>query len=689
MSVDKEVRPTFPKRAIVTAGMPYGNKGLHFGHIAGVFVPADCYARFLRDRIGPENVMFVSGTDCYGSPIDEGYRKLREEGFAGTIEDYVAVNHEAQKAALDAYGISLDIFEGSGLGDCRAVHEMVSDRFIRQLYENGFLEKRSTAQFYDEKAQTFLNGRQVVGHCPVQGCKSEKAYADECDLGHQYMPADLIAPKSTITGETPAMRDVVNWYFKLPEFRKLLCEYIDDIEKREDVRDVVSTTIREFLNPPIIYIKCELEDAYRALEASLPKHEFLPAEKGKQSFGLQFASFEDRDKARDVLAANQIRYRAGKALVPFRITGNIDWGVPAPVLEDEEPHTVWCWPESLWAPISFSLTRLLQCGHAPDEIKDWWCSPDAHVYQFIGQDNIYFYGVAQTAMWAATQQGHEPCAQAVSGELEQTTLVANHHALFMGNKASSSGAVKPPMAADLLDHYTAEQLRAHFLALGLGSKSVSFSPKPYDPKMQELEKESPEKYSKVADPALKESALLTNIFNRLARSCFYSAQKASGVTLDNDKTGEKANDKQSYMPLGEIDAQLVAKARKTVIEYERLMYRTELHGVMNLMDAYLRDANKYWNDHSRAEDEDQTAVLRNAFYLLRVSTVLMHPIAPQGTAMINDYLGFDDSFWSWEHIFEGNEVFCTDSELEEGRHAIRTLRRRVDFFSKHPSQYKG
>ena len=78
-------RPAFPKRAIVTAGMPYGNKGLHFGHIAGVFVPADCYARFLRDRIGPENVMFVSGTDCYGSPIDEGYRKLREQGFEGSI----------------------------------------------------------------------------------------------------------------------------------------------------------------------------------------------------------------------------------------------------------------------------------------------------------------------------------------------------------------------------------------------------------------------------------------------------------------------------------------------------------------------------------------------------------------------------------------------------------------------------
>ena len=109
-------RPSFPRRAVITGGMPYGNKNLHFGHIGGVFVPADFFARFLRDRIGAENVIFVSGTDCYGSPIAEGYRKkVENEGYTGTIEDYVRVNHESQKAALDAYGISLDLFAGSGL----------------------------------------------------------------------------------------------------------------------------------------------------------------------------------------------------------------------------------------------------------------------------------------------------------------------------------------------------------------------------------------------------------------------------------------------------------------------------------------------------------------------------------------------------------------------------------------------
>ncbi len=673
-------RPYFPKRAIVTAGMPYGNKGLHFGHIAGVFVPADVYARFLRDRIGADNVLFVSGTDCYGSPIDEGYRKLVESGgFDGSIEEYVARNHAAQKAALDAYSISLDIYEGSGMGICKPIHKEVTKRFIEKLYSNGYLEKISTAQFYDPEAEMFLNGRQVEGQCPFPGCKSAHGYADECDLGHQYMPEDLIKPVSTVTGKTPEMRDVSNWYFKLPEFRELLCEYVDHLEASSKVREVVPTTIKEFLSTPIIYIKEELEDEYRAIVDKLPTHGFTPVPKGKASFELEFMSIQDRDVARDILAEAGVRFRTGKTLVPFRITGNIDWGVPAPQLEGEEPHTVWCWPESLWAPISFSTACLQNKGHDPAEAYDWWCSKDAEVYQFIGQDNIYFYGVAQSALWSAVEaDGQEPQTLLPDGKLQQTTLVANHHVLFLDKKASSSSAIKPPMAIELLDYYTAEQLRAHFLALGLSMKSVSFKPKPFDPAAN----------PKAGDPALKESALLTNIFNRLARSCLYSAQRASGVVVDNAKTGEKANGAQSYMPLGTIDSDLMQKAHQTILEYERLMYRFELHSIMTLMDGFLRSANSYWNDNKDAEGDQATAVLRNAFYLLRVATVLMHPVAPCGTQKICDYLGFCDDFWSWDFIFESNEYFCDDAEKEACRHAIKTLPPRTDFFEKHPSQYE-
>ncbi len=146
----------------------------------------------------------------------------------------------------------------------------------------------------------FLNGRQVVGHCPVQGCKSEKAYADECDLGHQYYPVDLIKPVSSFSGTVPEMREVKNWYFDLPRFASVVRDYVSQMENDPQIRPVVTKTIKEFLVPPIIYIKVELYDAYKAIADKLPEHAYRDAEKGKQSFEIEFKSIGDRDVARTV-----------------------------------------------------------------------------------------------------------------------------------------------------------------------------------------------------------------------------------------------------------------------------------------------------------------------------------------------------------------------------------------------------
>ena len=461
-------RPSWPRRAIVTAGEPYGNKGLHFGHVGGVFVPADFFARFLRDRLGRENVIFTSGTDCYGSPIMESYRKLKEnEGYDKSISEYVESNHSRQAATLNNYNISCDIYGGSGLEPAAQIHNEVTAEIIERLHEQGTISKRSTLQFYDAKANTFLNGRQVIGRCPIQGCKSEKAYADECDLGHSYAPEDLIAPKSSLTGVTPEMRPVENWYFDLPAFNAFLKKHVEALEADPEVRPIVPQTIKEFLAPPVVYIKNELYDQYLQIADKLAHHRYHEAEKGKQSFEIEFDTIDDRDAARDVLAAAGIRFRTGKALVPFRITGNIEWGVKAPVIDGLEGLTVWCWPESLWAPMSFTMAVNDKMGLPRGSWRDFWCSEDAQVYQFIGQDNLYFYGVAQPALIEALRPGDILTPGKTDRPLRQTSLIANHHILLGNKKASSSGSVKPPTADELLEHYTVEQLRAHFLALGL------------------------------------------------------------------------------------------------------------------------------------------------------------------------------------------------------------------------------
>jgi methionyl-tRNA synthetase len=662
---DLTSRPSWPKRAIVTSGQPYGNKDLHFGHISGVFVPADFYARFLRDRIGRENVAYISATDCYGSPIMEGFRKrVENEGYEGTIEDYVRENHELQAEALAAYDISLDMFSGSALEPEAHMHNRLTKEVIERLYEQGFLKLRQTKQFYDPQAQTFLNGRQVLGHCPVEGCKSEKAYADECDLGHQFEPEELIAPVSQLTGCTPELRPVSNWYFDLPAFRDFIASEVERQGADERVRAIVPTTVSEWLMPPVIYVQEKFREQYEQVAGSLPAHTVSPVE-GRPSFALTFENWEARDEAHQTLTDAGIRTRTGKTLLPFRITGNIDWGVPAPEIDGVTGLTTWCWPESLWAPISITAALLEQDQatggkrYSSDDWRDWWCSPDAVQYQFIGQDNIYFYCVAQPAMWEALGWG-----------LSQSLAIANYHILFMGKKASSSGAVKPPMARDLLQWYTPEQLRAHWLSLDLGSRPVSFSPKPLDPKAAGN--------PAAVDPVLKESALLTNVFNRLARSCFYGAASATA----------------SCIPAGKPSDEALHESEQALLDFERQMYLTNLASAMHVADDFIRAANKRWSDASKAaktsgDDEAYLAALRDAFHELRCATLIMHPAVPRGCEKIREHFAIDaDAFFSWDNAFLTLDELTEKIGETPGAHRIVELEPHYDFFEKHPSQVK-
>ena len=473
-------------------------------------------------------------------------------------------------------------------------------------------------------------------------------------MGHQYMPEELINPKSTLTGDTPEMRDVANWYIDLTKFKDELEDFVDDISQKENVRPLDSNTIREFMTPPLVYVKNEYAEDYGKIKGDMPEH-ILNEGANKTSFSLEFKNLEDRDRARDILNANNIRFRAGKTLVPFRLTGNIEWGVPAPVLDGEEGLTIWVWPESLWAPISFTKAYLKREGKDDDEWKKFWCDEDAEVYQFIGQDNIYFYGIAEPALFMALQGKESVTARPENGQIKMPTLVANNHILFLNKKASSSGNVKPPMAEELFDYYMPEHLRAHFLGLGLGLKSVSFQPKPLNPTANE----------KDADPVMKESKLLSNVFNRVARSCFYTAQKY------ND----------GKMPLGEIDEDVIKESKEVILKYERAMYMTEFHTVMSLMDTYIRNANKYWAKNiaeaDKADDNElRKKVLRNVFHMVRVATILMHPIAPKGAEMICEYLGFGEDFWDWNRIFDTMNDYC----VGETEHQLKFLEPRVDFF---------
>ena len=658
--MDKFVRPrpVFPKKAVVTGGMPNGGKHLTFAHV-GLMLRTDTFARFLRDRIGKDNVIFCSGTDCYGSPPMEKYRRLREQGELQdkTLAQFSEeIYREHEKVFRDA-NVSFNIYGASAFGDTKIMHEQVSKEFVDLLLEAGMIEKQSSYAFYDTKLGEVLNGRQVEGKCPVTGCQGEHGYAETCDLGHQYLPQDLIDPISTLSNTKPELIKVDNLYFKLDECVDILNEWIDSIERNSDTASFMVKELREFLKKPEIYLKKEYKDLVESLD--LPHYEYTGKETAPH-LTMVFDKLTDREKACDILSANGVRYRTGKTLTPFRLTGNLEWGVPCPNVCGLEGATFYVWPESLWAPISFTRTYLKQQGFDDNEWKKYWCSDDAQVYQFIGEDNLYFYGPAQQAMWLYTQ-GKNATFKTKEGDLHITKIVPIKTLLLQGMKAGSSGTIRAPLADEILEYYTSDQYRMHFLGMNLGNNSVPFYPKPFNPNAK------PED----ADPVLKEGNLLTNVYNRILRTIFYSTQK--------DANGE--------IPLLTASDEVKAECQKAILDYERYMYDKKFHQVVNVLDVFVRNINKYWAKNYSADQtkEERATLTANTLQYIYTANILLHPMAPQGTEKVAEYLGLDtEKVFNWEYIFEDYKNMLVDKTAPK----MTFLKEKEDFFRKHESQLR-
>ncbi|MGN6134427.1 MAG: class I tRNA ligase family protein, partial [Aureliella sp.] len=364
-------------------------------------------------------------------------------------------------------------------------------------------------------------------------------------------------------------------------------------------------------------------------------------------------SLRERDAAKAELGKLNIRYRAGRTLVPFRLTGNLDWGLQAPELDSLSGLTFWVWPESLWAPISFTAAVLAARGQLASDWSQWWSSKDAQVNQFIGEDNLFFYGLAEMAMFLG-MQGRQCQADPPEGKLQLPKIIANHHLLFLDKKASSSGQVKPPSARQLLDWYTADQLRMHFLSLGLGLKHVSFRPKPLDPKAS----------SGSPDPVLKDGNILSNSLNKAVRSCFYTAQKFC----------------DSQLPRGPVSDDIVEQSEKLILMIEQTMARQEFHTGIEAIGGFIRDINKLWTEQKPYADdcpeEQRKQALIDAFHMVRVAVTLLHPVAPTGTEKVREQLGIGPELWDWSRIFDPLESFFGPD------HRFAHLPQHTDFFDK-------
>ena len=202
------------KRTTVTSALPYANGGVHIGHLAGVYVPADIYVRYLR--LKKEDVIFIGGSDEHGVPITI---RARKEGI--TPQDVVDRYHKMIKDSFKEFGISFDVYSRT----TSKTHHQFASEFFKKLYDEGKLTEETTTQLYDEEAKQFLADRYVTGECPY--CHNEGAYGDQCEkCGRDLSPTELINPKSAISGSTPVLKETKNWYLPLNEYQEWLKQWI-------------------------------------------------------------------------------------------------------------------------------------------------------------------------------------------------------------------------------------------------------------------------------------------------------------------------------------------------------------------------------------------------------------------------------------------------------------------------------
>ena len=209
------------KRTTVTSALPYANGPVHIGHLAGVYIPADIYARYLR--LKEEDVLFIGGSDEHGVPITI---KARQEGVSP--QQIVDKYHGIIKKSFEEFGISFDIYSRTS----NKTHHETASEFFSTLYEKGEFIEKTTQQYYDEEAHHFLADRYITGTCPH--CNNEKAYGDQCEnCGTSLNATDLINPRSVLSGNPPVLKDTKHWFLPLDKYEPWLKTWILEGHKED------------------------------------------------------------------------------------------------------------------------------------------------------------------------------------------------------------------------------------------------------------------------------------------------------------------------------------------------------------------------------------------------------------------------------------------------------------------------
>lgn len=597
-----------PKTAVITAGMPYANGPVHLGHLAGAHVPADILARYMRMMIGSENVLYVCGTDDHGSTSEVAALKNNQ-----TVREFIDSIHSRQKQTMDNYGISLDVYSGTSRPDCFPIHSELCQNFIRKLYKNGMLEKKVSKQWYDPKLNRFLQDRNVTGKCPNPKCDNESAYSDDCEVcGTQYDPSELINPKSSLSDATPYLKETVHWWLDLWKVSDELTEWIKT--KQNKWRTPVFNEVYGTVQPAFQFDNVH-EPLFKELRATLPKHKsrYAPGKK----VVVQFENKADFNMGIKMLEEKGIPCTLLDGWAHRSITRDVSWGIPLPKDLDPEMEgkTLYVWPDSLIAPISFTKVALKNKGRDINEYEKFWKNPEGNIYQFLGQDNVYFYVLMQGAMWFGSQEN--PHHQPNEGEFQLTDIYGCFHLMVDGEKMSKSRG-NFFTGDQLLNefNYTADQVRYFLALLSLPEKSSNFD------------------------------------FNTLnERNKFLAGPMNAAIEKPISAAHSKFN---GIVPNGKLLDNAEKETMKIVQRYLKQMEKAEYSTLLFAIENYARLINSYFvqfrpHDDRRPE-ESRADALYTCFYVLKNLMIMLYPFAPMTMEKVRQSLQLPENVFSLDEL---------------------------------------
>jgi methionyl-tRNA synthetase len=597
-----------PKKAVVTAGMPYANGPLHIGHLAGAHVPADVLARYLRMLIGDDNVLFVCGTDDHGSTSEVA---ALQSGVP--VREFIDSIHSKQKKTLDEFGISLNVYSGTSRPDCFPIHSKLSQEFFRKIYKNKMLDKKVSKQWFDPKLNRFLQDRNVTGKCPNPKCTNEKAYSDDCEVcGTAYDPSELLNPKSALSDTTPVLKDTTHWWLNLWIVADELRSWIQT--KKGKWRNAVFNDVNETVQPALQFDNIH-EDKYKTLKESLPKHKsrYAPGKK----IVAAFENLKELDAGKKMLLDQDIPSIYLDGWAHRSITRDVSWGLPLPVDLDPDmkDKSLYVWPDSLIAPISFSQVALKNQGKDPESYKDFWMDPEAKIYQFLGQDNVYFYVLMQGAMWLGTQENPHHLPQ--KGELQLSEILSVYHLMVDGEKMSKSRGNF--IMADQLLHekgYDADQVRYFLALLSLPEKSSNFDFNTFH-----------ERNKFLAGP-------LNAAIEKPISACL---SKFEGT-----------------IPAGKILEKVEKETIQIVARYLKSMEKAEYATLLFAIENYARLVNSLFVQYKPHDDrhplEERSDGLYTCFYVLKNLMIMLYPFAPYTMEKVRQSLNLDESVFSIDQL---------------------------------------